>query len=192
MVTCPWIRSLAMDFDCRTRDLLAGTVDCEDKIDRLVGLNKLMREVWLDCYNIIYVVLLYQSIDGEKRERYNIISVVINRPLPWRVRLHGRSKPHLIKSSIFWVLGGDGPAFFSILGFWAGLLPCVRVFLFFFFFLISLSKVKKTQNLLVLHNAKKLSIHYPIQTSVARIAAPYAAHPKGSLKQKVNCKFAIL
>ena len=109
-------------------------VDCEDKIDRLVGLNKLMREVWLDCYNIIYVVLLYQSIDGEKRERYNIISVVINRPLPWRVRLHGRSKPHLIKSSIFWVLGGDGPAFFSILGFWAGLLPCVRVFIFFFFF----------------------------------------------------------
>ena len=105
------------------------------------------------------------------------------------MRLHGRSKPHLIKSSIFWVLGGDGPAFFSILGFWAGLLPCVRVFLFFFFFLISLSKVKKTQNLLVLHNAKKLSIHYPIQTSVARIAAPYAAHPKGSLKQKVNCKF---
>lgn len=105
------------------------------------------------------------------------------------MRLHGRSKPHLIKSSIFWVLGGDGPAFFSILGFWAGLLPCVRVFLFFFFFLISLSKVKKTQNLLVLHNTKKLSIHYPIQTSVARIAAPYAAHPKGSLKQKVNCKF---
>ena len=82
MVTCPWIRSLAMDFDYRTRHLLAGAVDCEDKIDRLVGSNKLMREVWLDCYNIIYVVLLYQSIDGEKRERYNIISVVINRPLP--------------------------------------------------------------------------------------------------------------
>ena len=83
MVTCPRIRSLAMDFDYRTRHLLAGAVDCEDKIDRLVGSNKLMREVWLDCYNIIYVVLLYQSIDdGEKRERYNIISVVINRPLP--------------------------------------------------------------------------------------------------------------
>ncbi|KAL0017188.1 hypothetical protein SO802_004257 [Lithocarpus litseifolius] len=41
MVTCPRIGSLAMDFDYRTRDLLAGTVDCEDKIDRLASVARI-------------------------------------------------------------------------------------------------------------------------------------------------------
>ncbi|XP_065632198.1 uncharacterized protein LOC112026975 isoform X2 [Quercus suber] len=37
MVTCPRIRSMAMDFDYRTRIYLRGPliVKCEDKIDRL-------------------------------------------------------------------------------------------------------------------------------------------------------------
>lgn len=124
----------------------------------------------------------------ERSER-GITCVVINRPLPWRVRLHGRSKPHLIKSSIFWVLGGRRPSLFFYFGL-LGRAPPLRAC-----FSLSLSlklskKSQKAQNLLVLPNAQKTSIHYPIQTSVARIAAPYAAHQKGSLTQKVNCKFA--
>ena len=105
--------------------------------------------------------------------------------LAWQV------KTTLNKIFYFLGFGGRRPSLFfhfGLLGRAPPLRACFSLF-FFFFFLISLSKVKKTQNLLVLHNAKKLSIHYPIQTSVARIAAPYAAHPKGSLKQKVNCKF---
>ena len=98
-----------------------------------------------------------------------------------------------VKTTLNKILGFGGETAQPFFPFWAfgpgSSLACV--FFSFFFFLISLSKVKKTRNLLVLPNTKKLSIHYPIQTSVARIAAPYAAHPKGSLKQKVNCKFAI-
>ena len=104
--------------------------------------------------------------------------------LAWQV------KTTLNKIFYFLGFGGRRPSLFFHFGL-LGRAPPLRACFSLFFFLISLSKVKKAQNLLVLPNTKKLSIHYPIQTSVARIAAPYAAHPKGSLKQKVNCKFAI-
>lgn len=135
-------------------------------------------------------MLLYQSFnesDREKRERYNVCcyqsTFAMTGALAWQV------KTTLNKIFYFLGFGGRRPSLFFYFGL-LGRAPPLRAC-----FSLSLSlnlskKSQKAQNLLVLPNAQKTSIHYPIQTSVARIAAPYVAHQKGSLTQKVNCKFA--
>lgn len=136
-------------------------------------------------------MLLYQSFnesDREKRERYNVCcyqsAFAMTGALAWQVKT--------TLNKIFYFLGFGGETAQPLFLFWAfgpgSSLACV---LFSLSLSLKLSKKsQKAQNLLVLPNAQKTSIHYPIQTSVARIAAPYAAHQKGSLTQKVNCKFA--